>query len=174
MEKYRVCRECASEKKITCFRVIRKDQRRRICNTCLRKQDSNNNPERVSKETSKFLQKAKDQRNSGINVGRWILEDSRKSDKKKKRENDLTKEFIDRLIANGCCYCGETSLRMTLDRTDNTKGHLQSNVRPACMRCNYARGSMPYEAWLLLADGMRRARELGLFDNWNGKYAPIV
>jgi hypothetical protein len=174
MDGYRICRECNSEKKITSFKVFRKNQRRLMCNTCYRKQDLKNNPERVAKENKKIKQKEKEQRHLGINIEKWILEDSRKSDKKKNMENDLSKEFIEDQIANGCYYCGEMNLRMTLDRIDNTKGHLQANVKPACIRCNYARGAMPYEAWLLIIDGMRKARELGLFGNWNGKYAPIV
>jgi len=58
---------------------------------------------------------------------------------------------------------------MTLDRIDNDKGHTQDNVVPACIRCNYARRSMPYEAWLVVAKGMREAREQGLFGDWTGR-----
>jgi hypothetical protein len=57
----------------------------------------------------------------------------------------------------------------TLDRIDNSKGHTRDNVVPACIRCNYARRNMPYEAWLCLTDGMKRARELGLFKEWTGR-----
>lgn len=58
---------------------------------------------------------------------------------------------------------------MTLDRKDNTIGHVQSNVVPACYRCNLTRGDMPYEAWVYLIDGMRLAREAGAFGNWKSK-----
>jgi hypothetical protein len=57
---------------------------------------------------------------------------------------------------------------MTLDRVDNSIGHIKSNVVPACTRCNYTRRDMPYEAWLLIAKSMRKAREAGMFDNWTG------
>jgi hypothetical protein len=57
---------------------------------------------------------------------------------------------------------------MTVDRVDNDLGHLQSNVVPACVRCNHVRGQMPYEAWLMVAPGMRAAREAGLFGGWDG------
>jgi hypothetical protein len=108
-------------------------------------------------------------RAAGVNVARFILREARRSDTLRGHTCDLTKAEIEQLIARGCSYCGETVLRMTLDRIDNAKGHTRDNVVPACIRCNYARRNMPYEAWLCLTDGMRRARELGLFEGWTGR-----
>ena len=108
-------------------------------------------------------------RAEGVDVARFILREARRSDKLRGRACDLTKAQIESLIAAGGRYCGETGLRMTLDRVDNSKGHTSDNVVPACIRCNYARRDMPYEAWLCLAGGMRRARELGLFKGWTGR-----
>ncbi len=108
-------------------------------------------------------------RAEGIDVARFILRDARRADALRGRTCDLTKERIEALIAEGCRYCGETELRMTLDRVDNARGHTSENVVPACIRCNYARRDMPYEAWLCLAAGMRRARELGLFGGWTSR-----
>jgi len=85
----------------------------------------------------------------------------------------MTVEFIQNLISQGCIYCGETTLRMTLDRKDNDLAHVKTNVVPACIRCNYARGNMPYEAWLFLAPGMRAAREAGVFGDWVGRINPV-
>lgn len=102
-------------------------------------------------------------------VANIIVLDTKGSDKKHNRENDLTKEFVQNLIKNGCSYCGDTKLRITLDRIDNSKGHIQDNVVSACIRCNYARGNMPYEAWLCLIKGMKEAREKGLFGDWAGR-----
>lgn len=100
---------------------------------------------------------------------RWILEDSRRSDRCYGRQNNLSREFVESSIKNGCIYCGETQLRMTLDRIDNEKGHTRDNVVPSCIRCNYTRRDIPYEAWLVIAPGMRRAREAGLFGGWTGQ-----
>lgn len=97
-----------------------------------------------------------------------VLEDSRRSDRKQGRENDLDQPFIESFLAQPCTYCGETRLRMTLDRVDNSLGHLKSNVLPACERCNYVRRDMPFEAWCLIAQAMRRSREQGLFGDWVG------
>lgn len=71
-------------------------------------------------------------------------------------------------INRDCFYCGETLLRMSLDRVDNSKGHTMDNVIPACVRCNYIRKDMPYDAWIVVAVGMRQAREQGLFGGWGG------
>lgn len=99
---------------------------------------------------------------------KYILFDSKKSDKRKNRQNDLDIEFITDLISQPCFYCGESKLKITLDRKDSSIGHLKSNVVPACIRCNYTKRDMPYEAWLFLIEGMRKAREMGVFGNWTG------
>lgn len=100
---------------------------------------------------------------------KWILKDSRKSDQRAGRLNDLDLPFIQNLVVAGCAYCGETALRMTVDRIDNLQGHLKANVVPACIRCNYVRGNMPYAAWVIVAKGMREARSLALFGEWVSK-----
>lgn len=104
-----------------------------------------------------------------VNPAKYALWDSQKSDRKKGFDNDLDIEFVKSLLSEGCRYCGESELRMTLDRIDNSLGHLRSNVIPACIRCNYARGSMPHAAWLCLVPGLQRAREEGLFGGWTGR-----
>jgi hypothetical protein len=98
-----------------------------------------------------------------------IFADSRKTDRLKGFDNNMTVDFIRDLINRDCIYCGETKLRMTLDRIDNTKGYVVGNVNPSCIRCNYTRGSMPYAAWLHLVPGMRSAREAGVFEAWTGR-----
>lgn len=117
----------------------------------------------------KYGRKLSLMRRTNVDVSRFILEDSKNSDKKRGHRNDLDKAFICELIKNGCSYCGEIKLRMTLDRVDNAKGHTKKNVVPACVRCNYTRGNMPHEAWLCLIDGMKRARLDGLFGDWTGR-----
>lgn len=103
-------------------------------------------------------------------VAYYILRDSRYQDKSKGRENDLDEKFIAEMISHGCSYCGATSdeVRIGLDRINNSLGHLKSNVVPACIRCNNTRRDMPIEAWLIVAEGMRKAREQGKFGNWDG------
>ena len=95
-----------------------------------------------------------------------ILKDSRRSDRRSNRYHNLTLDHIESLINQRCSYCGELDLKMTLDRKDNAIGHTIDNVVPSCVRCNYIRRDMPYEAWLVVAHAIREARELGLFGAW--------
>lgn len=97
---------------------------------------------------------------------KFILKDTRQSDRRSGRQNDLTLTFVQDLIAPGCSYCGETKLKMTLDRVDNEQGHLQANVVAACVRCNYMRRDMPYEAWSRLVPTIRQLCSEGLFGSW--------
>jgi len=165
----KTCRKCRLPWPLKSFTEYKPGQRRATCLSCRKQQDITQNPERVKKERSKATSRVSDQRRNGQKVGQWILVDSRRSDRRRGLNNDLTRDFIDAEIAKGCAYCGESSLRMTLDRKDNAIGHVVSNVVPACIRCNYARGAMPFEAWLCLASGMRLAREKGLFGYWTGR-----
>jgi hypothetical protein len=101
--------------------------------------------------------------------GKCVLIDSRKADRKRGHQNDLTLECVEALIAQPCKYCGATNLPMTLDRKDNALGHLTANIVPACIRCNLVRGRMPYNAWLVIAEAMRAAHEQGLFGDWTAE-----
>lgn len=113
--------------------------------------------------------KGKHARRDPANRPRFILEDTRKSDKRRNQLNDLTVEWIAEQFADGqCSYCGETELLLTLDRIDNTHGHSMANVCVACERCNMFRRDMPFGAWLVVAEGMRKVRELNLFEGWTG------
>ena len=105
-------------------------------------------------------------RAEGRDTAKFIYADTRNNDRRKGRDNDLTIECVEVLIKDGCTYCGDTEIRMTLDRIDNERGHTQDNVVGACIRCNLTRGAMPHEAWKVLAPGMREARERGLFGAW--------
>jgi hypothetical protein len=108
------------------------------------------------------------ERKNNINQEKYIMHDSKRSDRKNNRENNMTKEFVKLQIARGCLYCEDTTSRMTMDRIDNTIGHIQTNVNPACCRCNDIRGSMPYEAWLEIVPLLKGIREKGLYGNWKG------
>lgn len=113
--------------------------------------------------------KIRRQSKSPIEIAHWICEDSKKSARKRGLEFDLEEAIIAKFIVNGCVYCGEKNLRITLDRIDNAKGYKMDNIKPACIRCNYARGNMPYSAWKYLITGMRKARLAGAFGDWQSK-----
>ena len=166
----RMCRECGETvlEKLVKTRLGRRNLCR-VCHNVEQKKWRPENPLSVKRTWKKHHARLSHERRTRKNIEKFIYEDSRRSDKKKGFTNNLTKEFIKEQIAKGCSYCGETELRMTLDRIDNDLGHTKKNVVPACIRCNYARRSMPYEAWLCLKPGLRRARKQGLFGDWTGK-----
>lgn len=153
---------CGRDLENSCFGKVN-GYARHVCNYCRWKQRS---PASFQKQADMNAERQRQKRRNQPAVA--ILRDSKKSDRKKGLDNDLDLAFIESLIENPCFYCGETLLRMTLDRRDNSLGHLKSNVEAACLRCNYVRGAMPYEAWLYLVPGIRQAREAGAFGEWVG------
>jgi len=102
-----------------------------------------------------------------------LLQKYKHSDKKRNLVYDLDPLFLQNLFLQGCNYCGELrEFLLGADRIDNTKGHSKENVVAACCLCNGIRGSMPYDAWLVVAKAVKEAKQLGLFGNWipiNGK-----
>jgi len=158
MSTTRVCRICGAPKPLRSFEATTSGGRSRVCHGCRWKQKFENNPE---------CARAKHRRWRANNPHSAILQDCRKSDQRCGREGfDLDRDFVREMISAGCRYCGDTTIRMTLDRIDNTKAHTRTNVVPACIRCNYIRGSMPYDAWLHLVPSIREARIMGLFGDW--------
>jgi len=170
MKKCKTCGELKEESDLASFRRCGKVYYRSQCRPCEAKRAvvRRQRPEAKARAHQRYLRR-RASRARGEDPDKWILYDSRKSDRKRGRENDLDREFIATQIEKGCVYCGETSIRMTLDRIDNEKGHVRLNVVPACLRCNYVRGNMPHSAWLVVAKGMRAAREAGLFGGWTGR-----
>ena len=110
-------------------------------------------------------------RSNPANAAKIIVKDAKNTDNRKGFINDLTNDFVATLISDGCAYCGETSIKMTMDRIDNSRGHTQDNVVPACYRCNMIRRSMPYGAWLNIVPAIRDTLEKGLFTGW-GRFGP--
>jgi hypothetical protein len=143
-KKSAVCRACYVKKKASGSRI-------RCSQRSFR--DRQNLAERARRADPSFRSK-------------FILRDSRATDLKIGRANDLSLDFVELLISTGCAYCGATQLKMTLDRKDNRIGHVRTNVMPCCVRCNLIRRDMPYEAWLVVVAAIRQAREAGLFGDW--------
>lgn len=108
-----------------------------------------------------------EERANNVEVERFILKDARGADRKRGRSNDLDLDFVRFLIRKGCIYCGDTAGRMSLDRIDNQQGHTKNNVNPACLRCNFIRRDMPYQAWLCIVPAVRKAFKRGLFGKWS-------
>jgi hypothetical protein len=105
------------------------------------------------------------------NRPRAIFISCKKHDKRAGRECDLTVDFVRSILHGPCVYCGDETLPLTLDRKDNALGHLRTNVTVACIRCNTIRGAMPLLAWLVVAEAIRKAREMELFGEWIGTHS---
>ncbi len=172
MKKCNACKKDLNDKEFGEREVNGKKYLRTQCRKCeSKKRLKNKKSSELSRENAKkkYNEKIKKMRLENIQTSRWILQDSKYVDKKKGLSNNLDREFIDKLINNKCSYCGEKNIRMTLDRIDNNIGHIKDNVVCSCIRCNYTRGNMPYNAWLVVAKGMKKARALGLFGEWTGR-----
>jgi hypothetical protein len=167
----RECKRCREVKPAAAF-TAELGIRRRTCRACRRAMERARDPEASKRMLERQKAVAREERRTGHDRGKYIIHDSRKSDRRAGRENDLSREMVDALISKPCTYCGVEGVRMTLDRIDNSLGHLIANVQPSCLRCNYLRGSMPYEAWVFLVPIIREAHERGLFGEWRS--APIA
>jgi hypothetical protein len=159
-----ICRKCGKPKKLQSFLCQSKNGviHRTVCNLC-----------RVGKNQKQNIAKYIDKcRLDGRRRANMIKSDSKRADIKRGRQNDLDLQFIRNTIANPCDYCDRHDLRiMSLDRIDNSVGHLKTNVVSACIRCNFIRNSMPYAAWIVVAKWVRKANALGLFGNWEGPHS---
>ena len=71
----------------------------------------------------------------------------------------LSQSDFDTLIGQSCHYCGHTGPN-GIDRKDNDVGYLMENCVPACLQCNYAKGSHRYDNFVsyLRRAGLHQAR----------------
>lgn len=161
----RVCTGCEKEVSIEEFGKTRWFKHT-ICKPC-NKKEQRKKYNAAHKDEQKQYEHKRNKRLRTSDVAGTIVRDSKNTDKKKGRENDLTRGFVNETISQPCSYCGDPApQRMTVDRVDNSKGHLQSNVVAACSRCNRFRIDMPYEAWKLFWPALKEARIKGLFGEW--------
>lgn len=167
------CKHCGrSEPKVTFYR--RRESMngtpRFICRECdvlYRKRFPKYSIEAKRGHNQRRRDKQSAERKQAEFAAKYVLADCKEADRKKKRDNDLTLEFIRDLISHGCKYCGTVELRISLDRINNSLGHLQSNVNACCRRCNWLRRDMPYEAWLRLVPTIKQIAVEGLFGDWH-------
>jgi hypothetical protein len=168
------CNKCKTESEFGTRIVNKKRYLRTSCNKCenkkrvARRKKMKDNPAGRARY-QRYRDKMSRLRRSGEQPERFIWMDSRGVAGKKKLEHTLSKEFIAALIKGGCKYCGETELKMTLDRIDNNLGYTESNVNPCCIRCNYFRRSVPFAAWEVIVPAVKKAVRRGLFGEWTGR-----
>lgn len=163
----RTCKgECGKTKLTHEFRMVRGRYPSRTCRECYNEEEKKYRTAGGRRESDR--KRRKRHRRDPERRAACVLKDSRGTDRKAERENDLDYEFIVARFSEGCTYCGTKSLKLSLDRKDNSIGHLKSNVVASCLRCNLLRRNMPYRAWLFLVPAIRRAEKQGLFSSWRG------
>lgn len=79
---------------------------------------------------------------------------------------ELTDEQIIKLIQLNCNYCGENDIDTIcgLDRVDNDKGYIKSNVVPSCEMCNMMKYTHSKEDFLQICEHIATKNKL-----YNGK-----
>lgn len=160
MSEWKTCTACGEPKHIDEFQLRTVNGRqypRTRCSPCEnRLRAERRTPEAHARQERARQKRRKHQRANDINRASWFLKDSRRTDKRKGLENDLEIEFIEAALAQPCAYCKRdwSEVRMTLDRVDNSMGHLQSNVLTACEPCNLNRGACSYEEWIAFVEQM--------------------
>lgn len=80
----------------------------------------------------------------------------KKGSKQRKLEFDLSKDFFFSKVFQNCFYCNKEPSNILfyskgsdrkikyngLDRVDNTKGYIESNIVPCCFQCNKAKQTL--------------------------------
>lgn len=156
-----ICIICHTDKNDNSFEST-KYGHRKTCRSCRRKNKRSKNLFEHRRRDREYCSKRRKE-----NPIAYLLIDCNSTDRKMGfQKNNLTIKNVNYLIQDGCKYCGEKSIKMTLDRIDNSLSHNIENVIPSCLRCNIIRGSMPYEAWLIIANSVKVVNNLGLFGDW--------
>jgi len=155
---------CSAER--GCFEILEKDQKK--CDTCIDrklrdvkesiklardsyKKCTNCNSEDISKnhlcETCIPIIEKANEENTAHTISKRILREVHRdvvngADKRKLFLN-LTNEQIANIIIRPCFFCGfySDSTFNSVDRIDNNKGYIISNVITACSTCNLMRGT---------------------------------
>lgn len=170
-----MCNNCKVEKHVSSFSTRPSNGRSYLatfCRDC--KNDRARGKIRNRNLSSQAIEKARlrkvERRLDADKRAAIVLEDCKYSDRKKGRVFDLSLETVSEMLDKPCFYCEDSGAEcMTLDRVDNSLGHVEGNVVQACYRCNFTRGSMPFQAWLHLREGMKSARLAGAFQDWRSK-----
>jgi len=159
------CKICLKDKPRDEFPKHSKNSWRSFCKMCYAQQRKEREQENQNAQNKKISF----ERKFGINRAKYIWKDYRNTDRIRGMNNNISKDFIENLIRFGCSYCGETSMSiMSLDRIDNSIGHITTNVVACCLRCNFIKKNMPSEAWIFLVPHIKQAYKLGLFGEWVG------
>jgi hypothetical protein len=124
------------------------------------------NKEHISKNKKEYYKNNKEiiqEKNKNSyrhNIFKSIVRNTKSGDKKNKRENDLSEEFIQQMYENQegkCYYCNMEILleigyrklnQIFIDRVNNELGHIKDNVCISCLHCNHSKNINTKEKYL--------------------------
>lgn len=99
-------------------------------------------------------------RGNGIDSGEYAA--YKRNSKRRGYEFTITNDEFDLITFKKCHYCGQEprplmnraktkvfSYRNGIDRKNNNIGYVYYNCLPCCSECNFAKGSMDYEQFIL-------------------------
>ena len=174
MDKVYICKKCnepLTEDDFYANRTQGKSYRKTTCKKCdikARKTRRSQWRAHTEQQKERIREGGRKYKRDPKNRARLVVAASKRSDAQSGRENRMEIEWVKERLNAACSYCGETEMKMTLDRIDSAIGHIPENILPACMRCNYMKRDMPFAAWKVLIPSIRKAREKGLFADWDG------
>src|SRR5215467_6240749 len=106
----KVCTRCGVEKSVEEFQTRLVEGRRYPRTRCAPCENQlrriRRTPEARARLQKRSHAKISRQRAENVNRARWVLKDSRASDRKHSRPNDLDYEFVEAALSEPCRYCG--------------------------------------------------------------------
>lgn len=166
----KVCKTCGESKLLQDFVPYYGEKRkegltRNVCRKCSSKKNTENiknNPERKKKSKEYLRNYYKENKYLGK------VKSYRTVDKKKELCSITINEFRELIsLTPYCFYCSNNELsQLGLDRKDNLRGHSTDNVVVCCEKCNMILSDIPYEAKVLLSEGLKKINEQNLLKNW--------
>lgn len=138
------CKLCNKDKPYSEFHKMKKATGgvRNTCKLCrqLEKNEYTNRPE-VKQKARKYYQDNKASIRVRTKNHYWTLNGQfhqyKKRAKKSGMEFLLSEEECKKFYQTKCVYCGGDITGLGIDRIDNKKGYIITNVVPCCSRCNF-------------------------------------
>lgn len=113
----------------------------------------NEDPQRLKEKYRRGNEKVK-------HIPEKLLKDYKDGAKTRLLSFGIADQFAMMMFQDRCHYCHKTTTDvgrlMGIDRIDSKIGYEPGNVVPCCKRCNFAKGTMPYEEFLEMCQRVAR------------------
>ena len=74
--------------------------------------------------------------------------------KTKNHRVEMSEQYFESIVTQPCAYCGEKEEQRGVDRVDNQRGYVISNMASCCALCNYSKNKDEvngFRTWLMTA-----------------------